>query len=107
MHITRNYERNHFKLKIWCEKRFCPLDHVTRFGKWSPSWKGPYRVVRVIPGNAYFVETLNGRPLPKALNGKYLKNSTLACGKELESQRCGDQEAEKSARKRYDSDQLV
>jgi hypothetical protein len=31
-----------------------------RFGKWSPCWEGPYRVVRVVPGNAYFMKTLNG-----------------------------------------------
>jgi hypothetical protein len=27
----------------------------------------------IVPGNAYFVETLEGKNLPKALNGKYLK----------------------------------
>jgi hypothetical protein len=44
-----------------------------KFGKWSPSWEGPFRVIRVVPGNAYFVENLEGYSLPKALNGKYLK----------------------------------
>jgi hypothetical protein len=43
------------------------------FGKWSPSWEGLFRVIRVVPGNAYFVEDLEGHLLPKALNGKYLK----------------------------------
>jgi hypothetical protein len=42
-------------------------------GKWSPSWEGPFRVIRVVPGNAYFVEDLKGHFVPKALNGKYLK----------------------------------
>jgi hypothetical protein len=23
-----------------------------KFGKWSPSWEGPFRVTRVVPGNA-------------------------------------------------------
>jgi hypothetical protein len=45
-----------------------------KFGKWSPSWEGPFRVIRVVPGNAYFVEDLEGLMLPKALNGKYLKH---------------------------------
>jgi hypothetical protein len=45
-----------------------------KFGKWSPSWEGPFRVIRVVPGNAYFVENLEGHSLPKALNGKYLKH---------------------------------
>jgi hypothetical protein len=44
-----------------------------KFGKWSPSWEGLFRVIRVVPSNAYFVENLEGHLLPKALNGKYLK----------------------------------
>jgi hypothetical protein len=44
-----------------------------RFGKWSPSWEGPYRIAAVVSGNAYFVETLERQGLAKALNGKYLK----------------------------------
>jgi hypothetical protein len=45
-------------------------DH--KFGKWSPSWEGPYKIVKVIPGNSYMLETLRGECLPRALNGKYL-----------------------------------
>jgi hypothetical protein len=45
-----------------------------KFGKWSPSWERPFRVIRVVPGNAYFMKYLEGHSLPKALNGKYLKN---------------------------------
>jgi hypothetical protein len=44
-----------------------------KFGKWSPSWEGPYKVIRIIRGNSYLVETLDGQALNKALNGKYLK----------------------------------
>jgi hypothetical protein len=44
-----------------------------RFGKWSPGWEGPFRVVKVVSGNAYFIETLEGKMMAKALNGKYLK----------------------------------
>ena len=44
-----------------------------KFGKWSPNWEGPFKVVGIVHGNAYFVEDLQGRRLPKALNGKYLK----------------------------------
>jgi hypothetical protein len=44
-----------------------------KFGKWSPSWEGPFRVIRIVPGNAYFVDDLEGHSLPKDLNGKYLK----------------------------------
>jgi hypothetical protein len=44
-----------------------------KFGKWSLSWEGPFRVIRVVSGNAYFIEDLEGHSLSKALNGKYLK----------------------------------
>jgi hypothetical protein len=43
-----------------------------KFGKWSPSWEGPFRVIWVVPDNAYFVD-LEGHSLPKALNEKYIK----------------------------------
>jgi hypothetical protein len=52
-----------------------------KFGKWLPSWEGPFRVIRVVPGNAYFIEDLEGHTLPKALNGKFLNTTILACGK--------------------------
>jgi hypothetical protein len=57
---------------VW--KTILPLGtRSNRFGKSSPSWEGPYRVVGIVPRNAYFVETLEGCKLEKALNGTYLK----------------------------------
>ena len=44
-----------------------------KFGKWSPSWEGPYKIVKVIMGNSYMMESLQSMPLRRALNGKYLK----------------------------------
>ena len=45
-----------------------------KFGKWSPSWEGPFKIVRVVPGNSYLVESTDGGlTLPRALNGRYLK----------------------------------
>jgi hypothetical protein len=49
-----------------------------KFGKWSPSWEGPYQVTRIVPGNAYFLKTLEGKSLSKALNVKYLKKYYLS-----------------------------
>jgi hypothetical protein len=57
---------------VW--KMILPLGTWSgKFHKWSPSWKGPFRVIWVAPGNAYFMEDIEGHSLPKALNGKYLK----------------------------------
>ena len=44
-----------------------------KFGKWSPSWEGPYKVVGIVPGNSYFVQKLQGGGVSKDLNGRYLK----------------------------------
>jgi len=57
---------------VW--KTILPLGTKSnKFGKWSPCWEGPYKIVKVIFGNSYMVETLQGERLPRALNGRYLK----------------------------------
>ena len=57
---------------VW--KTILPLGTKSnKFGKWSPSWEGPYRIIKVIFGNSYLVETMQGERLPRALNGRYLK----------------------------------
>ena len=45
----------------------------SKFGKWPPTWEGPFRVNRCVPGNAYILKTLEGEEFSIALNGKYLK----------------------------------
>ena len=44
-----------------------------KFGKWSPTWEGPYKISRCVPRNIYILETLEGEEFFSALNGKYLK----------------------------------
>jgi hypothetical protein len=57
---------------VW--KTILPLRNKDqKFGKWSPSWEGPYRVKQVMSGNTYLLQTLQGKDLPKALNGRFLK----------------------------------
>ena len=43
------------------------------YGKWSPSWHGPYRIVKIAPCNSYHMETLEGVRFSHNVNGKYLK----------------------------------
>jgi hypothetical protein len=45
----------------------------SEYGKWSPNWEGPFRVVRCVPGNAYMSKTLLGEEFSAAINGRYLK----------------------------------
>ena len=57
---------------VW--KTILPLGTKSnKFGKWSPSWEGPYKIIKVIFGNSYMVETIQGERLPRALSGRYLK----------------------------------
>jgi hypothetical protein len=44
-----------------------------QFGKWSPNWDGPYKVIKVIFDNSYLLETLQGERLNRAFNRRYLK----------------------------------
>jgi cell wall assembly regulator SMI1 len=44
-----------------------------QFGKWSPNWESPYKVIKVIFDNSYLLETLQGECLNRAFNGRYLK----------------------------------
>jgi hypothetical protein len=43
------------------------------FGKGSPNWEGPFRVVGCTPGNAYILKTLLGEEFTAAINRRYLK----------------------------------
>ena len=43
------------------------------YGKWSPNWQGPFRVVDAAPRNSYRLETLEGVRFRRNINGKYLK----------------------------------
>jgi hypothetical protein len=63
-----------FQIRDLVWKMILPLKaRDNKFGKWSLSWEGPYRVVGIVPRNMYFMEDLEGKGLAKALNGKYLK----------------------------------
>ncbi|GKV33401.1 hypothetical protein SLEP1_g41920 [Rubroshorea leprosula] len=44
-----------------------------RYGKWSPNWKGPFQIHKVLKGGAYWLKSLNGELHPRKINGIYLK----------------------------------
>jgi hypothetical protein len=57
---------------VW--KMILPIGSKSKkFGKWSPNWKGPYRIEEVILKNSYMIQSVQGTSLPRALNEKYLK----------------------------------
>jgi hypothetical protein len=45
---------------VW--KTILPIGSKSnKFGKWSPSWEGPYKIVRTCSENSYMVESLQGQ----------------------------------------------
>jgi hypothetical protein len=44
-----------------------------KYGKWSPTWEGPYRISQCVPGNAYILEIFEGEKFVRTLNRKYFK----------------------------------
>ena len=57
---------------VW--KTILPLGMKSnKFGKWSPNWEGPYKIIKVVSDNSYMIETVQGERLSRAVNGRYLK----------------------------------
>ena len=61
--MTRAYNKKvrakSFQVRELVWKTILPLETKSnKFGKWSPSWEGPYKIVKVIFKNFYMVETL-------------------------------------------------
>jgi hypothetical protein len=78
MRVAKYYNKK-VKVKQFAEgdlvwKALLPIGtKYSTFGKWSPNWEGPSRVVRCTPGNAYILKTLLGEEFTAAINGRYLK----------------------------------
>ena len=78
LRVARAYNKK-VKLKtfqvgdlVW--KTILPIGiKSNKFSKWSLSWEGPYKIIMVISGNSYMMETVQGERLPKAINERYLK----------------------------------
>ncbi|KAK9714084.1 hypothetical protein RND81_06G071100 [Saponaria officinalis] len=51
-----------------------PMGHKDHFyGKWTPQWEGPFRVVKVYSGNSYGLQDMNGNMTRTNINGKFIK----------------------------------
>lgn len=44
-----------------------------KFGKLSSTWEGPYLIGNAFTGNAYRLMEIDGKELPRSINGKFLK----------------------------------
>jgi hypothetical protein len=63
LRVARAYNKKIGEL-VW--KIILPLGMKSnKFGKWSQSWEGPYKIIKVIFGNSYMVEMLLEERLPE------------------------------------------
>jgi transposase InsO family protein len=71
---NRKVREKSFQIEELVRKTILPLGSKDRkLGKWPPSWEGPFRIVAIVLGNSYFIKTLEGKGVEKAINGRYLK----------------------------------
>ena len=72
--VARAYNKikiKSFQVRNLVWKKILPLRMKSnKFGKWSPSWEGQYKVIF---GNSYMMEMVRGERIPRAINGRYLK----------------------------------
>ena len=58
--------------RVW--KLIMPIgSRDNRFKKWSPTWEWPFKVSLCAPGNAYFLQGIEGEEFGRTTNVKYLK----------------------------------
>ena len=67
----KNFEEGELFWK-WCYQLPIRVKD-TEFGKWSPNWEGPFKVYQVLPGNAYWLSSIEREPRKRLINWKYLK----------------------------------
>ena len=68
---NKRVKRNNFKEGELVWKLVLPIGAKDKeLGKLSPNWEGPFKVHQVLPGNAYWLSSLEGEPYKRFLNGK-------------------------------------
>ena len=63
LRVVRTYNKKvrakYFQVGELVWKTILPLGTKSnKFGKWSPSWEGPYKIIKVIFENSYMVKTM-------------------------------------------------
>jgi hypothetical protein len=54
---NRRVRENSFQLGDLVWKMILPVGSKDKkFGKWSPSWEGPFKIIGITPGNSYFID---------------------------------------------------
>ncbi|KAK9740384.1 hypothetical protein RND81_03G031300 [Saponaria officinalis] len=69
----KRVRKKSFKVDDLVWKVRLPMGHKDHFyGKWTPQWEGPFRVIKVYLDNSYGLQDMNG-DMTRNINGKFIK----------------------------------
>ncbi|KAK9667078.1 hypothetical protein RND81_14G231200 [Saponaria officinalis] len=70
---NKRVRKKSFKVNELVWKVRLPMGHKDHFyGKWTPQWEGPFKVIKVYSGNSYGLQDPNGE-MTRNINGKFIK----------------------------------
>ena len=72
-YFSKNVKLRTFLLGDLVLRRVFPRSKDLREGKLSPNWEGPYKVVRVNRPGTFWLEGLDGKPIPRPWNAEHLR----------------------------------
>ncbi|KAK9750096.1 hypothetical protein RND81_02G172900 [Saponaria officinalis] len=71
---NKRVRKKSFKVDDLVWKVRLPMRHKDHFyGKWTPQWEGPFRIVRICSVNSYGLQHMDGRVIKTNINGKFIK----------------------------------
>ncbi|KAK9682451.1 hypothetical protein RND81_10G074400 [Saponaria officinalis] len=70
---NKRVRKKSFKVNDLVWKVRLSMGHKDHFyGKWTPQWEGPFRVIKVYSGNSYGLQDMNG-DMTRNINSKFIK----------------------------------
>lgn len=63
--------------KIVCRVMLSLSSHMPGFGKWSPTWEGPYGIYKILGNRPNLLKDKDGKIHQDPINGKWLKKFYL------------------------------
>ncbi|KAK9748567.1 hypothetical protein RND81_02G067200 [Saponaria officinalis] len=71
---NKRVKKKSFKVDDLVWKVRLPIGHKDHFyGKWTPRWEGPFRVVKIYSGNSYGLQYTDEKMIKTIINGKFIK----------------------------------
>ena len=71
--FNKRVKPRQFKIGDWVLRNVSIATQDLAKGKLGPTWEGPYKVVQSHQQGAYYLQDVEGRPLPRPWNADHLK----------------------------------